>query len=100
MKTEKYFILHNSTTNNFQDFNRDLDKPKKTDLKAPFLLIEKICMPNEGEKINNLYQIFDFDKLQKIVKNTLVYDYTGIVKPLIHIDGQKYTFQQYLKIKY
>ena len=107
----KYYIVKRNDQNTDVNFLiSDCPKLTKKDSKRiektkhlPFVLIEKdirsIC---ESEVITNIYFFeynnITFEEIKKITKESLIYDCTGIVSPLIHYNGKLYTFDQYCEL--
>lgn len=106
----KYFILKRNNSKMLMDYLMEFDgvlREKlevKLDAKADYLLIEK-NLKNDGEEtietFKNLitFNEMDISHIYKITKKNKIWDYTGIVHPLIHVNKQIYTFEQYMDIK-
>jgi len=59
-------------------------------------------MSNDNtETYTNLWTVSEGCKIlwQKYVKNRLMYDYTGIVHPIIHLKGKTYFCDDYINMK-
>lgn len=56
-------------------------------------LIERTCMPDSTERVTNVWTMDEgLDIWKKYTKGRLMYDYTGVVKPLIHKGDKVYFF--------
>ena len=97
MKSNKYYCLHNNGTKSENEMVlRDLpeSKRKKFDHKMRFMLIEK-TEKDGSESITDIISLNTLSECYLITKGRQIYDYTGIVSPLIHMDGKIYTFSEY-----
>ena len=75
-----------------------VDRDKfKLDSRLPLLLIEKTCHKDNTETYTNLWTVHEgcASNWTKYTKGRQMYDYTGIVQPLIHIKDMVYTWEQY-----
>lgn len=108
---KKYYILKNNSNALREDYLCELDKEKrelarkKCNEKDRFLLIEKTIVKSKNGSTNeyytNVWTVPDgvdclvYDK----TKNNLIYDYTGFVHPIIHINKKTMTWAQYQSIR-
>ena len=103
MAKNKYYILKWLSPNLLNDYLCEFEKDKriklekKLDTKLPLLLIEKTMQKDFTETYTNLFTIMEGDEvyIQRHTKGAKVWDYTGAVHPLIHVDGQILTFKKY-----
>jgi len=106
MKTKKYFMIKRNSPkllgSYLQEFSgNELDKIKKqVNVNDSLLLIEKTMNEDNTESYTNLWTVSEGCEIlwQKYVKNRLLYDYTGIVYPIIHLKGKTYFFDYYCEI--
>lgn len=89
-----YFILTNNT-----DFDSDVmeveqDKRKFCKKDDAFMLVKKGLDKDFCEKITKIQTLNTITELEAIVKNSKVYDYTGIAT-IIRIGKEVMTFEQY-----
>ena len=99
-KSNKYYTLHNNGKREHNEMVlRDLpeSKRKKFDHKMRFMLIEK-TEKDGSESITDIISLNTLSEFYDITKVRQIYDYTGIVSPLIHMDGKIYTFSEYCEI--
>lgn len=96
-KSIKYYTLHNNGKREHNEMVlRELpeSKRKKFDHKMRFMLIEKT--EKDGcESITDIISLNTLTECYSITKGRQIYDNTGIVSPLIHMDGKIYTFSEY-----
>lgn len=105
--TEKYYIIKRNfndlSKSYLQEFSGELrlKLEKKINHNLPLVLIEKTCNKDKSESFTNLWTIHEGCEINwtKYTKGRLMYDYTGIVYPIIHIKDKKYTWEQYSAIK-
>jgi hypothetical protein len=108
MKTKKYYILKRNNENMLNDYLSEFSVEKrlkfKINKKAEFILIEKTIIKDIiggiTEKYSNLWTI-DYTEEKfwlKYTKGKQMYDYTGVVLPLIHNEGKVYTFNDYCQL--
>lgn len=105
----KYYILKRLTKDLvdslISEISDNIDKRKiikAIDITLPLLLIEKtINIDNNIETYTNLWTIDEGCTINwtKHIKNKLMYDYTGVYYPLIHIKGNVYTWDEYKNSK-
>lgn len=103
MAKNKYYILRWLSPSLLKDYLSRFDKDKrlkiekKLNTKLPLLLIEKTGNKDFTETYTNLFTIMDGDEdsIHHHTKGANVWDYTGAVHPLIHVDGQILTFKKY-----
>ena len=106
----KYYILKRNGKQLMNDYLADLSKEKREQVEKRLnenenlLLIEKTVLKDEigtSEHYTNLWTIGEGCAIlwEKYTKKRLMYDYTGIVHPLIHLNGQVQTFEQYTASK-
>jgi len=99
-KSNKYYCLHNNGTKSENEmFLRDLPEPKrkKFDHKMRYRLIEK-TEKDGSESITAIFSLNTLSECYSITKGRDIYDYTGIISPLIHTGGKIYTFSEYCEI--
>jgi hypothetical protein len=68
----------------------------------PLLLIEITSNESDGiEKYSNVWTVKEGCPIlwEKYTKGRLMYDYTGIVNPIIHLNGKVYTWDEYNRMK-
>lgn len=102
MAKNKYYILKWLSPNLLNDYLCEFDKEKrvkiekKLDTKLPLLLIEKTSN-KYGETYTNIFTIMEGDEfyIQRHTRGAKVWDYTGAVYPLIHVEGQILTYKKY-----
>jgi len=101
---KKYYILKRYNSRLARDIisefvRQDLIE-RQIDAQKPLLLIEKIVI-GENEFYRNIWSVEDGCEInwQKYVKGRLMYDYTGVVNPLIHLSGKVMTWNDYLNDK-
>ena len=104
----KYYIMKRNSGNLLAEYLMDIDKDKRGVIAKQinpahqFLLIEKTVVIDEvgtSEHYTNLWTMNEgVPQWEKIVKGRTMWDYTGIVHPLIHKDGKVMTFEQYSDI--
>jgi hypothetical protein len=99
---KKYYILKRTSNSLINNYLMELPKERrdkidrKIDATLPLLLIEKTI--NKGvETHTNLWTIGEgVESLWTVhTKGRLMYDYTGVVSPLIHNNGTVLTWEQY-----
>lgn len=106
MKKEKYYIMNRNSPDLLSDYLMEVTASvlkvvhNKVHPGHQLLLIEKtIFQTQEGsrEEVTNLWTMNEGVSIlwQKHVKGRLMYDYTGIVYPLIHLNDEVMTFKQY-----
>jgi hypothetical protein len=100
----KYYILKRYNRRLAEDVIREFPNMdqlyKQIDSTKPLLLIEKIII-GEKEFYRNIWSVEDGCEInwQKYVKGRLMYDYTGVVNPLIHLNGEIMTWKTYSNTK-
>jgi hypothetical protein len=104
---KKHFIIKRNSPELLDFSLRELPegfKLKKNQINKtdPLLLIE--ITTNEldhTEKYSNIWTVNEGCSIlwEKYTKGRLMYDYTGIVNPIIHLNGNIYTWKEYLLIK-
>ena len=98
---KRYYIIRRNSKELIEAFLCEFSKTDRDKFKLnpslPLLLIEKTCNKDNSETYTNLWTIHEgCDSLwTKHTKGRQMYDYTGIVKPIIHIKDKKYTWEQY-----
>ena len=103
MKSKKYYIIKRNSQelseSYLQEFSGELriklEKRIKHDL--PLLLIEKTCNADYSETYTNLWTVHEGCEINwtKYTKGRLMYDYTGIINPIIHLKDKHYTWESY-----
>jgi hypothetical protein len=100
--SKKYYILRRLSQETFNAFFYELSSEiaekikNRIDMKMQFLLVEKTCNADNTETYTNLWTIPEnTEVLYKITKKRQIWDYTGLIKPLIHQNGTVLTFEQY-----
>jgi hypothetical protein len=100
-KSNKYYIIRRNSQELINDFLCEFAKVDrdrfKLDSRLPLLLIEKTCHKDNTETYTNLWTVFEGcdSNWTKYTKGRVMYDYTGIAKPIIHVKDKKYTWEQY-----
>jgi hypothetical protein len=92
---KKYYILTRNNSKLLDDYVLGLSKEirnevyNRTNGSDDLILIEKSCPKKESEFISNVWTMNEGvpSLWQKFTKGRLTYDYTGIVNPLIHLNG-------------
>ena len=100
-KSHKYYALHNNGKREHNEMvlsGISESKRKKFNHNMRFMLIEKTCEKNGSEDITNIISLDLLQDCYLITKGRQIYDYTGIVSPLIHLDGKIYTFSEYCEM--
>lgn len=107
MKTNKYYIIKRNDSKLLQSYLWEFDLlqinkiEKQINVNDPLLLIEK-TYKDHSESFTNLWTIQEgSEKLwEKYVNGKVMYDYTGIVHPIIHYKGKQYFFDEYTSKKF
>jgi len=105
----KYYIMKRNSSELLNDYLMDIQKEKwgkvskQINPSHQLLLIEKTQVKDEigtSEHYTNLWTMNEGCEIQweQHTKGRLMYDYTGIVHPLIHKDGKVMTMEQYQKL--
>lgn len=108
---KKYYLLKRNHPGLFNEYCMDIiseeirrkaHKNFRTD--HTLILIEKTIVTDEigtSEHYTNIWSMYEStgEDIQKQVKGRTMYDYTGIVCPLIHIKDDVMTWDQYCKRK-
>ena len=92
---EKYYILRRNNATILNDFICELPIKlreaciKRTDFRHGLILIEKSCHDDNTESYSNVWTMHTglVSLWQIYTKGRETYDYTGIVQPLIHLNG-------------
>lgn len=99
----KYYILKRLNSKLLNDYLCEFDKAKRetiekrTSTKHDLLLVEKTSK-NNAETYTNLWTINEgCDSHLKYIGKNRMYDYTGIVFPLVHENGDIRFFSDLLK---
>ena len=101
----KYYILRR-INRRYHIYTEDIINPKiraaaekRYNPGHTLVLIEKTCNKDSTEHITNVWPCSEgIDFLwKKYTKGRRVYDYTGVVHPIIHEDDKIYFFNDYLK---
>lgn len=103
----KYYILKRNSKRLMNDYLADLPLIKRMQVEKrlneneSLLLIEKTQTKDNTEHYTNLWTVSEGCSIlwEQYTKKRLMYDYTGIVHPLIHLNGQVQTFEQYTASK-
>jgi hypothetical protein len=106
----KYYILKRLTENLVNEYLMDIPQDKwksiekRIDLKKPLLLIEKTITQNKVTKetteiYSNIFFISEGcdSNWTDITKGKVMYDYTGVVYPLVHFRGEVKFFKDFSK---
>ena len=101
----KYFSLKRNTIEIFNDSAKLLDTKQLTkiinrlDKSKPLILLE-IYTNNKGiESYSNIYTVdYDLIIINDIIKDRLMYDYSGLSYPIIHLKNNTYTFKHYCEL--
>lgn len=73
---------------------------KKCSDKHELVLVEKKCMPDSTEHVTNVWTMDEgLDIWKKYTKGRLMYDYTGVINPIIHKGDEVYFFDDYIRSK-
>ena len=99
---KKYYILKRVSKDIINDYLCEFSKTdrekieKRIDANLPLLLVEK-TIKNLTESYTNMWTIGEgCESLWTVhTKENLMYDYTGVVYPLIHENGTVLTWTQY-----
>lgn len=105
MKTKTY-ILKNFSENLFNDYLCEFEKEKRDKIiskdgnKGSYILVEKMIVKDKAvtsEHYTNIYLINGGQEheLYKIVKDSVVFDYTGFVHPIVHKNKKPMTWSDY-----
>lgn len=98
-KSNKYYILHRNDAhkkyNTVDAYVCEFDSLKhkamikRIDRTKPLVLVEKTCNADNTETYTNMWTISEGceSNWTQFTKGRIMYDYTGIVKPLIHENG-------------
>jgi len=100
---KKYYILKRNNSQLMQDYLQDLSEinykrcVKECNVNHGLLIIEKTCNKNHSETITNVWTAPEGvpNLWQKYTNGRLTYDYTGIVFPLIHLNGTVKLFRDH-----
>lgn len=104
---KKYYIIKRNSPQLFRDYLGDISQPareqvlkRRQPVNPGLLLIEKTIVKDgigTSEHYTNLWEVNEGvdENWQKYVKGRMLYDYTGIISPLIHLKGEVMTFDQY-----
>ena len=103
--TAKYFTLKRFNSELFDNIKRDL-LPKqlakinnRLDISKPLLLIEIYENSKGNESYSNLYTVgYDINLISDIIKGRIMYDYSGLSYPIIHLKNNTYTFKHYCEL--
>lgn len=103
----KYYILKRNSKRLMEDYLADLDTNKRQSVAKRLketdglLLIEKTQNKDHTEHYTNIWTTNEGCPIlwEQHTKGQLMYDYTGIVYPLIHLNGEVQTFEQYTELK-
>ena len=106
---KKYYLLRRNNATLLNDYLCDLPIKlretciKRTDFKHDLILIEKSCPKDftESESVSNIWTVAEGCSIlwQKFTKGRETYDYTGIVSPLIHLNGKVKLFNDHFYSK-
>ncbi len=106
MKSDKYYIMKRNSPAIMNDYLADIvgDKAKilkRLDSTKPLLLLEKTANKENTEHFTNMWTLGEGCESiwTEHTKGKMMYDYTGIVYPLIHVNGTVYTWEQYNALK-
>jgi hypothetical protein len=105
-KSNKYYILRRVDKNTIDAFRVELSDEKRKEIDKridptkPLILVEKTCNKDNTESYTDMWLIDEgVESLwTKYTKGRQMYDYTGIVQPLIHEKGIVLTFKQYSNV--
>jgi len=100
---KKYYILKRNNQRLYNDYLSEFAKDKREkilkrcNIEYGLLLIEKTCNKDHSETYTDLWTIQEGCPIlwEKYTKKRLMYDYTGVVHPLIHKNGKVLTWEQY-----
>lgn len=100
MKT--HFILKPYNKELLTQYLRLFDEKKRKSFKLDkddqFILLE-IHTDNFGnEKFTKIHTITTSSELYTLVKDNVVYDYSGIVYPIMHVKQKIYSFEDYNRL--
>lgn len=92
---KKYYLLKRNSAELLTDYISDANPSvrnkalKHTDFRHGLLLIEKSCPKVESQFVSNIWTIPEgiASLWQEYTQGRETYDYTGIVYPLIHLNG-------------
>ena len=105
---KKYYILKRNSEKLRRDYLVEFEIEKRQRIesklsdKSDYLLIEKTIFKGKDggsyESYTNLWTVEDGIEglVYSKTKNHLIYDYTGFVHPIIHMDKKPMTFEQYI----
>lgn len=107
---DKYYILKRNNPDMLNDYFLDILPEKRGKVSTQIhggeqlVLIEKTIMQdNDGGTSEHYTNMWTFNEgcpeWEKHTKGRVMYDYTGVVYPLIHIGKQIMTFEQYINQK-
>ena len=102
---KKYYIMHRNSNSMVNEFLCEFSKEqrdkieKRINIKLPLLLVEKTCNKDNTETYTNMWTIAEGCEINwtKYTKGRIMYDYTGIIYPLIHENGSILTWTQYVQ---
>jgi hypothetical protein len=100
---KKYYLLKRNNVTLLNDYICELPKQsrnetlEKTSYNHNLILIEKSCPKHESEFVSNVWTMNEgVPSLWQIyTKGRETYDYTGIVHPLIHLNGTVKLFRDH-----
>ena len=107
MKSYKYYLLKRNSAELLDCYLREFDNDKRaviekrTSLKHDLLLIEMTSNKDYTETVTNFWTLYGgcASTWEKYTKRKLMYDYTGVIFPLIHENGNVMLWEDYLKSK-
>jgi hypothetical protein len=99
----KYYILKRTSISLIDSYYRELPIKKQSifrkqlDYSKPLILVEKAVNSDHTEVYTNAWLLDEScdEPWYKITKGRVMYDYTGICYPLVHVNGEVRTFKQY-----
>lgn len=100
---KKHYILRRTTSSltagYLHEFSGKVREKieKQIESTKPLLLIEKTTNKDNIEEYTNMWSVEEGGEIlwKKFTKGRLMYDYTGVVSPLIHLKNRVLTFEQY-----
>lgn len=99
----KYYLLKKVERNLLEDHIRDIKKPSKRMRQVcldQYMLIEKVINKNTSDSTTNIFGFNDSNVHTVLAKykDFVVWDYTGAINPIIHINENSYNYNQYSKM--
>ena len=97
----KYYILKNNSPELLNSYLQEFGGSDRAKIELRCKASDSFVLVEKTEEVyTNVWTVQDGCPIlwEKYTKKRVMYDYTGIVNPLIHLKGKVYFFEQYQEL--